>query len=283
MHRGGSSPWHLRVAEGSNAGAELELLPGTYSVGCGVENDIVLSDSGVVGQHVSLDIRANDASLVAHADGAALQGQALSPGRSLRLVTGAEIRIGTTVLRVSGPAQTGMVRPGRLVCGAMAALGLAAGLLTYGLTPSTPHARQNAAVRPQDIADLGSAQREMSAHLRAAGFGSSLQVGTAEGALVVTGALLPADQPAWHDAQAWFDKRFGGRFSLVSRTGAATAETLPQLDIAAVSLSPIPSVIALDGERYTVGAVLAGGWTITTIAADGVVLRRQGRDVRITL
>lgn len=46
----------LRVVSGVHEGAQLELAPGEYIVGCGMDCDIVLHDDGVAPQHVKLTI-----------------------------------------------------------------------------------------------------------------------------------------------------------------------------------------------------------------------------------
>ena len=126
-------------------------------------------------------------------------------------------------------------------------------------------------------------RRNSAQYLRSAGLGGSVHVAQSEGAVLASGAILPADAPAWHTAQAWFDHRYGGRVALIGHPDVALEASMPTLDVAAVSFAPVASVITRDGERYTTGAVLPGGWTIVGIAANAVTLRGHGRDVQVTL
>jgi hypothetical protein len=277
-----ASAWRLHIAEGPNAGAELVLSPGLHRVGRDAGNDIVLADAAIALQHISIEIDGRGASLVTHAEGSALQGRALAAGRTTRMAPGADLRVGTTLLRVSGPACAKAGMPSKSVGVAVAACGALVAAFTYFSGASAPPPRNAPAQLAASLDDVPAAQRALESHLQNLGLGNNVRVAAADGALVATGALTPEQTAGWHNAQAWFDGRFGGRIGLVAQIGAVGVQT-PMLDIAAVSLRPVPNVITRGGERYTTGAVLPGGWTITAISVDAVMLRRGDQDVRMAL
>ncbi len=120
-------------------------------------------------------------------------------------------------------------------------------------------------------------------HLIAAKLGDAIHITTADAALVSSGAVLPADRSAWLDAQRWFDTKFGGHVTLIDRVGVAKAGELPEIDLAAVSMTPVPNIVTRDGAHYTTGAMLKGGWSIDSIGPEGVTLRLGARTIHMTL
>jgi len=115
------------------------------------------------------------------------------------------------------------------------------------------------------------------------GLAGAIRTDAADNAVVATGAILASETQKWTEAQSWFDGRYGGTVPLVTRIGRADTD-MPLLDVAAVAMLPVPVVIARDGQHYTEGAVIDGGWTIARIAMDAITLRQSnGHTVRITL
>ncbi|MBR0647915.1 SctD/MshK family protein, partial [Plastoroseomonas hellenica] len=99
------------------------------------------------------------------------------------------------------------------------------------------------------------------------------------GAVLVAGALPTGEDRRWAALRAWYDGAHGAGPALLVRLGAAVPAELPRLAVRAVSLAPIPFVIAADGERYGEGAVLPGGWVLDGITAEHLVFRRGDRTV----
>ena len=290
--------WCFEVAEGPNAGARIVLPPGTYRLGRDGGNDIVLADPSVAGEQASLQLAAAGGAIMALDAGAQLGRCPLAIGRNRALRAGSEIRIGSTRLRVSAPA-TPVPRLRRtlgLAAGALALLGAGTSYRALSAVPSTSldppgearAAPLHAGVLPEARAafpatpgaeEAGAAFRT---HLDEAGLGEAIRVATADGAVLATGALPPGDAARWTEAQKWFDGQFS-HLVLRGHIETSGAAQTPQLEIAAVSLEPIPFVVARDGQRYIEGAVLQDGWSVQRITGSEVVLGNGDRVVRMRL
>jgi hypothetical protein len=276
--------WRLEILEGPNAGANLALAPGPYRLGLEAANDIVLSDPALQPQHLSLTITTAGAAVTSHAAGVDLRRRALAAGATRTLRNGGDIRLGSTLMRLHAPAA-----PHAGAAALVPALVLA-GLTAAGITfaAGAPGARPSAAPaappRSRPGPSASSAAAALTRQLRDVGLGGSLTVGNgAGGALLVTGILPPDAAPAWHGVRRWFDAAYGSQAALVEQLGAPGDHDAPPLSIAAVSMAPVPVVIARDGTRFTEGAVLPSGWDVQSITAAAVTLRRHGQVLRITL
>jgi type III secretion protein D len=151
---------------------------------------------------------------------------------------------------------------------------------THAPVAVQPRQAQGAAAQPKPTEDAIAALR---IRLAADGLGAALQVAQEQGAVVVAGSILATDRERWQETHAWFDGRFGANTALLDRVKFSATEDRPQLEIRAVSMSPVPYVITASGDRYMTGAVLQGGWRIARIAPDCVVLQRDGREIDVTL
>ncbi len=89
---------------------------------------------------------------------------------------------------------------------------------------------------------------------------------------------MPQQMDQWREAQRWFDSGSGGQTVLVSRV---TATAAPPLAIQAVWPGPHPYVIDGNGEKLFAGAMLHGGWTVDSIAADHVLIRRGSQTLAV--
>jgi hypothetical protein len=191
--------------------------------------------------------------------------------------------LGATRLRVSGPA--GSTRHiSATIC--LTLLGLACAAAAYaGATPVAAESLQTEQppARSSPSGTLIRAADDFRAHLTDAHIASDLHVSASDGAVLAAGTILPQDRAAWLDAQKWFDSHLGGHYALANRVSVATPAELPQLEVAAVSMAPVPNVITHDGQRYTVGAVLHDGWCIDSITPNDVILRSGQREIRIGL
>lgn len=278
--------WGFEIADGPNAGASVTLAPGRYRLGSDAANDIVLADPAVSPSHAVLDLASGRAGITALAPGVMVQRRRLPSGASGALAPGAVVTVGTTRLRFAGPS-VAAPRHGFLsvaislvlaaLVGAGAAYRYAAPVAGAAVMGDAP------AGRPAGAATLNAAATAFRSHVAATGFASGVQITAADGVVVATGSILPQDRPAWLAAQQWFDARFGSRYALADRVGVATPGDMPDLQVAAVAMAPVPNVITRDGQHYTVGAVLQGGWSIDRITPRAITLRSGGREIRIAL
>jgi Inner membrane component of T3SS, cytoplasmic domain/Inner membrane component of T3SS, periplasmic domain len=281
-----STAWRFEIADGPNAGASVVLLPGRYRLGSDAANDIVLADPDVSPSHAVLDLARDRADIIALAPGVLLQRRGLETDRPNALKCGAIITLGATRLRVAGPPVPSRRHHKALVPISLILLGMAgAGIAYGGATPVPIRAMQIAGAVDEatDGATLARAVAEFRAHLADIHSPFDLEVSASDGVVLATGTILPQDRTAWLAAEKWFDDHVKGQYALANRVRVAASAGPPQLDVAAVSMAPVPNVITRDGQHYTVGAVLADGWSIDSITPDNIILRSGGRTVRITL
>lgn len=276
--------WRLQILEGPNAGAELALTPGPYRLGGAHTNDIVLSDPALQAEHLSLTISPASAAIIAHAPGVDLQRRTLALNTHSPLRAGSDIRVGSTLMRVHGPAARGGLLPGRAVLGCAAASGLAVAVAVFAAgTPGSPVRTEARAAIPAPV-DTAGAAGALRARVADAGIAGNVSISAdGHGALLAAGMLPASALPAWQGVRGWFDATYGSRVTLLERFDAPGKSAAPPLNVAAVALSPVPLVITRDGARYTEGAVLPGGWEVQSITGSAVTLRHDGQMLRITL
>jgi hypothetical protein len=281
-----ATEWRIEIADGPNVGARVALTAGRHRLGCDPGNDIVLADPAIASEQAAMEIGTDGATFMALAPGAAMQRRRLQVGRRHILQTGAEIRLGRTLLRVVGPSAPHR-QASPWTAGAAALLaGVSGAFVAYWLSAPVMSANgHDPAIpsEPRGAVTAGGAATALQNHLVSAKLDGAVRVTAADGALAASGAVLPADRPAWLDTQKWFDGRFAGHIALIDHVGVAKDEDLPRLDLAAVSMMPVPNVVTRGGEHYTEGAVLQGGWLIASITPAGVTLRLGTRTMRITL
>jgi hypothetical protein len=266
-----------------HSGAAVTLAPGRYRLGSDSANDIVLADPGVSPSHAVLDLLGDRAGITALGPGVLVQRRQLPTGRPAALKRGTVITVGATRLRVSGPAGS-THHISATIC--LALLGLAcAGAAYSGATPVAAKAApfDQPTARSNLSGTLTRAAADFRTHLADAHIASDVRVSASDGVVLAAGTILPQDRAAWLDAQKWFDSHLGGHYALANHVSVATAAELPQLEVAAVSMAPVPNVITHDGQRYTVGAVLHDGWCIDSITPNDIILRSGQREIRIGL
>ncbi len=278
--------WRIDVANGPNAGAQVALTVGCHRVGYDPANDIVLADPAVASEHAIVDVGPAGATVIALAPGAMMQRRRLPVGRRLTLRPNAEIRLGQTVLRIAGPpASRQSASPWKAGIVALV-LGIpCAGVAYWVSAPAVPHPDPTTAAQPRSDAFITapSAASALENQLATAKLGDAVHITAADAVLVASGAVLPTDRSAWLNTQRWFDAKFGGHITLIDRVGTARDGGLPELDLAAVSMTPVPNVVTRRGDRYTIGAILQGGWSIDSITPNAVTLRLGARVMRVTL
>ncbi|HLY88265.1 MAG TPA: FHA domain-containing protein [Acetobacteraceae bacterium] len=279
--------WSCQVISGPNAGAMVRLHPGRYRLGSALANDIVLADTSIAAEQAVIEISNNHAAIELLADGTSLGRRKLRGGSRRALKPRSELTLGASRLRLTAPQQGGrqplMLALPLLIGVACVALGLAPAASKHP-TPAPaaiqPRQVQIAAARPEAADDAIAALR---VRLTADGLGAALHVEEEQGAVMVAGSILATDRERWQAEHAWFDGRFGADIALLDRVTFSTTQDLPRLDVRAVAMSPVPYVITASGDRYMAGAVLQGGWKITRIALNCVVLQRNGHEIDVTL
>jgi hypothetical protein len=278
--------WRFKIAGGPNSGASVALAPGRYRLGSDAANDIVLADPDVSPSHAVLDLASDRAGITALAPGVVLQRRRLGTGRTTALKCGTVVTLGATRLLVGGPG--GLARRHRKVpgsiCVALAGL-VGAGAAYHGATPVAVGAAQAdpPAASGTSSVTLARAAADFREHLTSARLASGVQVSASDGVVLATGSILPQDRTGWLDAEKWFDGHLGGRYALADRVRTEVPSELPKLEVAAVSMAPVPNVITRDGQHYTIGAVLQNGWCIDRITPNDIILRSGAREIHITL
>jgi hypothetical protein len=278
--------WRFEIAAGPNSGANVILAPGRYRLGSDAGNDIVLADPDVASQHAAMELAHDRASITVLAPGVLMQRRRLDRGRQYPLKPGTILTLGTTRLRVSFPPGLPRRYRGGNIAMCVAALAAACtGAAYYVAAPvaiGTVRASQPV-IGSASMTMLTRAAADFRAHLADTQVAPDVQVTASDGIVLATGTILPADRPAWLDAEKWFDAHLGGHIALADRVGTAGPAELPKLDVAAVSMAPVPNVMTRDGEHYTVGAVLQNGWRIDRIAPNSIILRNGAREMHVTL
>lgn len=275
------APWRIEILSGPHAGAVLPLPAGAFRLGGAPEDDLVLADPGARPGHALLTLgQDGEARLAAGAEITA-GGRRIAAGAERRLVAGAEIALGATRLRLAGPPRAVRrriwLRPVTAMAGGAIAA-LIAGFAWLQPGPSAAVAGPPAATSPRAAApDPTAAAAALQAKLDDAGLPLTARVEA--GAVLVAGVLPPGEDRRWAALRTWYDGAHGAGPALLVRLGAAVPAELPRLAVRAVSLAPIPFVIAADGERYGEGAVLPGGWVLDSITSEHLTFRRGDRSV----
>lgn len=276
----------LEIADGPNAGAVVSLAPGRYRLGSDTGDDIVLADRDIAPSHAVLQVTADHADITPLAGGIVLQRSALKTGQPKMLKRGAVMTIGGTRIRVAA-AETAQRRLGRtLITACLALLGvMGAAVVYHSAAPVSVGATEAraAATVTRATPTLGDAVAGFRRYLTDAGLAGKVRISTLGGVVLASGNIQAGDRETWLDAQKWFDGHLSSQFALRDTVRVAQTPDPPQLAIAAVSMEPVPNVVTQDGQRLVVGAVLQDGWQIDRITLNEIILRRSGREVRITL
>jgi type III secretion protein D len=278
--------WRLHVRRGPNLGATVPLQAGAHRLGRRFDNDIVLADSALADAQAVIAVGREEAVIEPLAPGLRLSGHNIRPGRERALRAGSRIEIGDTLLEITGPAPRARRRWLALPIGAVVLAGAVSVALATSAPPAPPHRAfpvVTAAATPAAAPSAASAGAALGAQLQDAGIGGAVHLASQGGAVIAEGAIDPAQMPRWTDAQMWFDAHYKGAITLIDHVHPATAASDPHPRFRAVSLGAMPYAVGESGDRYTVGAVLDGGWTISAITPEHILLTRDGRTVAVTL
>ena len=280
--------YQFLVESGLHAGVADTLAAGRYSIGRALDADIVLADRGMAPVHGSIEFKENAVRvsaveapvMVSVGTGEAIT---LLPGSDRDLALPAFITLGDTKLRVD-PVATGKsgIRPVPLLLGAAIPILLYAAI-SFGLPSSHPPMAPRAAVTALASPDTTEqAAQALETRLAAAGLGQAVQVSISGSSLMARGSIDPSRSADWLSVETWYDEALASRTPLVRQVAVAGTPTGPAMAISGIWTGANPHVVARNGEKFGVGAIIDGGWKILEIDAGRVLLERDGRTLALT-
>jgi len=110
----------------------------------------------------------------------------------------------------------------------------------------------------------------------------TLRVSIIDGRLVVSGALTKPQALEWTAIQRWFDQTYGSHIVLTANVTDVDGRANPKLQLQAIWYGDHPYIITAEGEHYYQGAILDNGWVVREIAADHLLLAKDGDTVTLT-
>lgn len=275
----------LEVTSGAHSGTTLRLTGPVCRVGAAARSDIVLSDPGVADDHVALRIERGRAIVEARGGDVGLGGGQIVPrGNGCRVKLPAEIRVGTSVLRLSDASPRSAMMSPQIAAVACVALLLVGSIVATqaGVTgdaePEITAATPNAAASPASPADPVA---ELQRKIAAAGL-SGLKVEPQGDRIVVKGVVEDPARPRWAATQRWFDEEYGGRYVLASEVGAKSALARPRFQLQAIWFGPSPYVVTADGQRRYAGATLGDGWVLKDIRENRIIVAKADEEMALS-
>lgn len=285
----------LTILDGLQAGFKTKLEVGDCLIGTGTDCTVVVADPAMRSDHFEVQV---GETIVLHARSQLNlpDGSSLAPGSRLAIAGPTAFVAGGTRFLIELPVSKAsansvistLPRPrGRLPAiissVSVVAVVAAGGAWLAGrgpvVVPST-HAA-SVALRPPVLRgiDRDAAADMLQSRITSAGLPGVLVSRQPDGTLLVNGVLGVGDEPVWVGVRQWFDTRYGNEFVLVERFG--TAGTLPPLRISAVWAGPHPYVVDDRGTRMHVGASAGDGWSVDSISAGHVIMRRGTQSVSL--
>jgi hypothetical protein len=284
--RNGQTQTKFEVLAGVHRGAVLTLdETADYRIGCSPQDDIVLSDPGVVPEHAVLRIESAAVRIDATGGEVGLEQKSIPLGHGSRVRLPVEFALGEARLRISRPGAAPALRGAIAIASAAICLAVVFTAVSLGW----PRAVQmNGAQAKTDAIDAHGpganskasataqqAVRELDARLRAANI-DTLQVNAVDGRLVASGTLIKQQVVEWAAIRQWFDQTYGGSVVLSDNVTADNGPAMPTLQLQAIWYGDHPYIIAAHGERYYQGAVLDNGWIVRQIGEHHLLLAKAG-------
>ena len=281
--------YQFLVESGLHAGVADTLAAGRYSIWRALDADIVLADRGMAPVHGSIEIKENavrvsavEAPVMVSA-GATGEAITLLPGSDRDLALPATITLGETKLRVD-PVATGKggIRPVPLLLGAAIPILLYAAI-SIGLPSSHPPMAPRVAVTAAPAADAtAQAAQALESRLAGVGLAKVVQLDVSGSSLMARGTIDPSRSADWLAVETWYDEAYASRTPLIRQVAVAGTPAGPALAISGVWAGTNPHIVARNGEKFGVGAIIDGGWKILQIEAGRVLLERDGRTLALT-
>lgn len=280
--------YQFLVESGAHAGVADTLAAGRYSIGRALDADIVLADRGLAPVHGSIEIKENAvrvSAVEAPVMVSAGTGEAITllPGSDRDLALPAFITLGETKLRVDPVgAGKGGIRPVPLLFGAAIPILLYAAI-SIGLPSSHPPMAPRVVVTAAPAADAtAQAAQALESRLAGVGLGKVVQLDVSGSSLMARGTIDPSRSADWLAVETWYDEAFAGRTPLIRQVAVAGTPAGPALAISGVWAGTNPHIVARNGEKFGVGAIIDGGWKILQIEAGRILLERDGRTLALT-
>ena len=302
MMNSSKSPFLLTVMTGPNAGGQIALANGAFTIGSDPDSDVVLDD--VAGRVACVAMSGTRAGVEPAIPGVSILGEGeLQPGRSRRAELPATLKLPGDVTihlcrAVPEPRRRAAPIPLAIMAVAVGGFALVAsaqirvGTSTAGAAvPPPPAAVAQVAeatavtIEPAPTQAAGpcgdcadQAAEALLAMIAEQGL-AGLHV-EADGDVVrVSGQRDPRQADGWSRISRAYDAEWGSRAPMlldVSETADA-----PPIAVASAWLGDAPEVVTRDGARLRVGDVTDGGWQVAEIAAGHIALT-QG-DARILI
>jgi len=312
----------LFIESGLHGGTVQRLASGLYTLGSGLEADIVLADAGIDAVHLIIELDQRGLRVEPLQGALVIDGEqgVLEPGGERLLGFPAVVVLGDVRIRITAPVDR--MRAGRRVRVAGMATGcvllLGLGLQLVGplavsardrvpivdeiaadevetappiedMAEAKPAGRtgsepaSEALIKPEIEPEVTLDQAATSLRRRLAEAKLvDIEVQTAVDRLIVRGELAPERMADWQAVRYGFDTSFGQKFLLVASIEAAEPAAPPDLAIEAIWSGDEPFLIA-GGERFVVGAAVGDGWVIERIGPAAITFKRGDKIFSLTL
>jgi hypothetical protein len=289
----------LEVTNGVHCGATVTLEKSAYSIGTNPDADIMLGDNGVAVNHGVIRLEGLFVVIEARGGDVVVAKNVRIPrGHGYRASLPIDVEFGNAVLRIARPHTVSWFSGNALrliviggTCCALCAVSLAltqGGVGSNAVDSHVPDANERLggpatmAVSASNVPFLANnpetVTKELTDKLRTAGL-ADLSLKLDGTRFVVSGAISKDRLEAWAAIQRWFDRTHSGRYVLASAVTILPPDTLPKLDLQAISFGEAPYVITTDGQRRYTGAILDKGWIIKEIRDGQLILSKDGRDL----
>ncbi|HET7314023.1 SctD/MshK family protein [Salinisphaera sp.] len=287
----------LRVTGGAHAGAASELAYSGCRIGSADDDDIVLSDAGVVAHHLTIRTYGQRVAVEASGGEIQLNGARLESKTGMRTSLPVDIRIGQAALRLESEARfelpsamVAKIKRAGSITGAVAVFGIIALSSTLDAQSALAHiaapifhaadSKDNAAKAAQSakkerLAARNEAVRNLRDRIDQANL-SGVTVAVDGANVRASGHITTADQSKWTQIHQWFDGHYGNRVMLVSSVKANPVRP-PNVHFSAIWLGEHPYVVDKNGRRRYPGSAIGDGWVVASIQSDAVTIRRGDR------
>lgn len=281
---------HFEVLSGLYCGLTGVLYPEAKVIGSGLDADIIFIEQGLAPQHLRITFLADSIDVETLAAGISVQGKGdIAAGERVVLPLPVVIDVGAMSMLWSaeGAAPAESVDTPRLSIRILAfvllgsvGIGALSMIFSYYVSADVSSANSPAAIPKPKLTENADNQMAVAAardlQLEAARAGLlNIKVDWAKGVVTAEGTVSSASATSWQKVQEWFDHRTNGALTLVNKVITKEEKAPSAIAIEAVWRGSSPYVV-IDGEKYFVGALLDGGWTIDRIEDSRVLLSRNG-------
>ena len=292
---------NIDVLSGVHSGVSQRIESGEILIGSGADCDVILFADPLAERHLSIAPKSvlGSTVVIKALDGRVTldNGTTLEPGQWAEGRMPLDLSVeGThvTVSRTINPHE--FARPALAVATALALIVLGPNLVNTAFSSASWSSSDFRVVarnanpgveRPNDIITNASSISEtedaaigLRTRIRDAGLGHMIDVVPGrDGTILVSGEIGPGNASEWRGILRWYDG-VPGAPSLLNGVRRGVAPEMPS--IASAWLLGDKHITLSTGERLREGDRVKGGWTVKSIAEDGVILNRNGSDVTLT-